>query len=128
MPESGPIAAIRSSVLMKMLAPNIGVVLGINIVQFGVVFFVFSTEITQSPSWGAQMVVVVVSLVILTAVWMIAFVLAGRNALKPLPGIVESVQAACEGEIGHKVEVDTDDEFGDAGAAATTRCSTSSST
>jgi methyl-accepting chemotaxis protein len=32
--------------------------------------------------------------------------------MSPLDRVVESVQAACEGEIGRKVDIDSDDEFG----------------
>ncbi len=111
MPQSGPIAAMNRSVLMKMLVPNILVVLSISIVQFGVVFFIFGPEITKAPGWTNELWVALLSLTILTAVWIAAFVLIGRHALRPLRTIVESVQAACEGEIGRKAEVTTDDEF-----------------
>jgi len=48
------------------------------------------------------------------------FVLVGRKFMAPLGQVVESVRAACDGELGHKAEVDSPDEFGVL-AARTTR-------
>jgi methyl-accepting chemotaxis protein len=109
-PRSGLFGAIRRHVLMKMLVPNIAIVLGINIIQFGVVFFVFGDAIAKagktSDIWIASL-----SILILTAVWIAAFVMIGRHNMAPLDDIVASVELACEGEIGRKVEVTTEDEF-----------------
>jgi methyl-accepting chemotaxis protein len=109
--QSGPFAAMRGHVLVKMLVPNIAIVLGINIIQFGVVFFVFGPVIAPSGRLGTDIWIVLLSLGILTAVWIAAFVMIGRHNLKPLGTIVESVQLACEGEIGRKVDITTEDEF-----------------
>ena len=59
--QSGPFAAIRGHVLMKMLVPNIAVVLGINIVQFGVVFFVFGGAIAKANQTADIWIVLLVA-------------------------------------------------------------------
>lgn len=109
--SSGPLVTMRRSVLLKMLVPNILVVLAINLVQFGIVWFVFGGPIMSNPNWSNEIWIVITSLVILTAVWIGAFVLIGRQQLAPLKPIVASIQAATEGEIGRKAEVTTEDEF-----------------
>jgi methyl-accepting chemotaxis protein len=62
---------------------------------------------------------------VLRAVFMIAVFVAvlvvlaffqgriGRKMMAPLYAVVESIKAACEGELGHKVTFDTKDEFGE---------------
>ncbi len=51
--------------------------------------------------------------IVLAALWALGMFMITRRSLAPLTSVVESVRAACQGEIGHKVEVDTEDEIGD---------------
>jgi len=50
---------------------------------------------------------------VLLFVWAFAFVLLGRSFMRPLDDVIQSVRAACQGEIGHKVVVNTQDEIAD---------------
>jgi methyl-accepting chemotaxis protein len=51
------------------------------------------------------------------AVWSLAQYFIAKRSLDPLSAIVLSVQSACQGDIGHKVEVTTTDEVGTLGTS-----------
>ena len=102
---------MRRSVLLKMLVPNIIIVLGINVIQFGIVFLLFGDALRASPQWAGEWWLAFVSIAVLTAVWIVAFVAVERRSLAPLAPIVEALQKACDGKIGHKVDIRSDDEF-----------------
>jgi methyl-accepting chemotaxis protein len=108
----GPIGYITGSVVNKLLAVNVSIVLFINLVQFGVIWWVFGDEIMGSSEGIGELWVVVLSLVVLTAIWIVLALVLGNRVMAPLASIVTSVQAACQGEIGVKVDVKSNDEFG----------------
>jgi methyl-accepting chemotaxis protein len=112
---TGPLTLMRRSVLLKMLVPNIAIVLAINLIQFAIIFFVFRDAVNASSAWGSEWWVVFVSLAILTAVWIVAFSMIGHRALRPMAPIVASMKAASDGEIGNKVAIETEDEFASLG-------------
>jgi methyl-accepting chemotaxis protein len=53
-----------------------------------------------------------VTFALMTIAWFALFVWVGGRMVKPLDDVVDSVKQATQGEIGNKVPVKTDDEFG----------------
>ena len=82
---------------------------GLELLMF---WLLFNDELAGTPQLlqdGTIIVAVSVGLVV-AAIAIVYFMLRGFMA--PLTQVVESVQSACQGDIGHKVEVSTSDEIG----------------
>ena len=110
--DRGLIAVIRSRFLYRFLVVNLGLVLALDVIQVTGVWLLFRESITLAPGWGWTVAIAAASFVSLGAVWTVAFVWVGQRMIEPLDHVVESVKSACQGEIGRKVDVDSDDEFG----------------
>jgi methyl-accepting chemotaxis protein len=80
--------------------------------QMLVVLLLFSGDLGTSRVSTGLAVVFGVS-VAFAALWAIAYYALMKRSLAPLTLVVDSVRAACQGEIGHKVEVHTEDDIGD---------------
>ncbi len=108
------VTGFRSRFLYKYTAANIVLALVFNVIQWFVVLSIFGAQISEFVSEVETMnwIMVAASLVVIAAVWMVALVMIGARFMRPLEEVVESVKAACQGDIGHKVELDTPDEFG----------------
>ncbi len=104
--------AIRGRFLYKYTLVNVILVAVLNLIQVYVVWSLFEHELRRSTSLGVNLVVVVGTFMVLGVVWVIGFVYVGSRFIAPLKRVVESVRAACQGEVGKKVEVNTEDEFG----------------
>lgn len=92
-----------------------------------ILFFMFNAVqwtlalwlLTRGDIWSAfdnvgsiEVVGLVAALLGIAVLWLLAFVWLGKRFMSPLDRVVESVKAACQGEIGNKVDIDTTDEFG----------------
>jgi methyl-accepting chemotaxis protein len=110
--ETGLLGRFRSRFLYRFSAVNIGMVVALNAFQLGVVYLLFRDAVNvKMMGVGAIMVTLVVYFALIV-VWVLAAGLVGNNMIAPLGRVVESVKSACQGEIGRKVQVDTNDEFG----------------
>jgi methyl-accepting chemotaxis protein len=85
------------------------------IVQLLLVVTIFGREVSAQASLVNGFVVLMASTAIMLAVWATAQFFVARKSLDSLTAIVDSVQAACQGDIGHKVQVHTKDEIGTLG-------------
>ncbi|MBN2847530.1 MAG: methyl-accepting chemotaxis protein, partial [Coriobacteriia bacterium] len=103
---------IRGSFLLKYSLVIIALVLVVNLVQLVVAWLVFGSYLEGQPGLAVDLVIVIGSFVASLVVFLYVFSLIGRRMMAPLSHVVESVRAACDGEIGHKVDLDTKDEFG----------------
>jgi len=102
----------RSKFLWKYSLVNLGLVLLFNLIQWAIAWYVFRDLIATADDLFGHIVQISIAMIILGAVFVILFVTIGNRFVAPLGRVVESVQAACQGEIGHKVDVKTKDEFG----------------
>ena len=93
-------------------------------IQFVTIEILFADDIAANPRIATNITLLLGVSVLLLISWALLQYTVAKRSLGPLSEIVLSVQSACQGDIGHKVEVTTEDEIGDAGAARTTRCST----
>jgi len=103
---------IRSSFLLKYSLVILALVSAVNTVQLTVAWVVFGRYLEDQPNLLVDVSIVVGTFLILLAVFLYLFAVIGRKMMAPLAHVVESVRAACDGEIGHKVNLDTTDEFG----------------
>jgi methyl-accepting chemotaxis protein len=55
--------------------------------------------------------------VLVLLLWAILQYIIAKKSLDPLSAIMDSVQSACQGDIGHKVEVTTNDDIGNLGSS-----------
>jgi len=107
------ITKFRSKFLWKYSLVNMLLYAVFNTLQWGLAWYVLRNDLTvaHSDAWRYGLIIAT-SWSILSACWLIAFILVGKRFMAPLSDVSESVRAACQGEIGHKVEVKTVDEFG----------------
>jgi methyl-accepting chemotaxis protein len=107
------IDSLRSSVVVKYALISVGLLLAVNVAQIAAWALLFRTEIASlGAAIGGKMVLAIVIFAVFAVLFGVAVVVVGRRFFSPLGRVLDSVRAACEGEIGHKVEIDTADEFG----------------
>jgi methyl-accepting chemotaxis protein len=103
---------VRGSFLAKYSLVIFALITLVNIVQLGVAWLVFKRYLENDTGMVKDVAVVVAVFFALMLVFVWASVMVGRKFMAPLELVVASVRAACDGDIGHKVELDSQDEFG----------------
>lgn len=106
------IELVRSKFLYKYSLINAAVIFAFVVLQWVIAWFVFKDRLADSGGMLFELLILGASLIVLGAVWFVVFIGVGSRLVAPLDLVVESVKASCQGEIGHKVEIDTPDEFG----------------
>jgi methyl-accepting chemotaxis protein len=106
------IGKIRGKLIWKYSIAVLGVAFLINAIQWTTAWFIFRDELAGSALLMQDALILTGVLAILGAVMVYVVTLIGNVLLQPLSRVVDSVKLACQGEIGHKVEVDTEDELG----------------
>jgi methyl-accepting chemotaxis protein len=104
----------RSKFLYKYSAATVALALVVNAVQWLIVYLLFRQELATvvTLSNADRLIGLSAALTGIAAAWVAALVLIGNRFMRPLELVVQSVRAACRGEIGRKVEIDSPDEFG----------------
>ena len=108
----GLIKKLSGSFLWKYSLVNLGLVMVVYVIQLTVAWFVFGDLLKGSPDLFTQMGIVLGAFAITGIVFIYIYAQIGKRFTAPLGHVVTSVKAACEGEIGHKVDVSSEDEFG----------------
>ncbi len=80
--------------------------------QFALMYALFATDMRNDSRVTMGVAAIFGVSLLLGIVWATVNYLLARRTLAPLEGVVDSVRAACQGEIGRKVEVHSDDEIG----------------
>ena len=106
------IEMFRSRFLVKYSILSGALMLAFVAAQWAVAWMLFRDDLRDAPAAGLDLFWLAVAITVLTFVWVTLFIMIGSRLTAPLDKVVESVKAACQGEIGHKVEVDSPDEFG----------------
>lgn len=112
---SSVIGKFRSKFLWKYSLAIAGLFLVFNAIQWTAALVILTGGDISSAFAEVttiEMAALVIAIVILAIAWMAAFIQVGKRFMAPLDHVVESVKAACQGEVGRKVDVKTDDEFG----------------
>ena len=82
------------------------------IIELALVYGLVGAKLQDEPGFWMDAGIITAGLVALLALFIIITNVMIRRFLAPLNEVVVSVKAACEGEVGHKVEVRTEDEIG----------------
>jgi methyl-accepting chemotaxis protein len=115
MARFNPIAALTSSVLYKFMAIAFGLLLVVLAVLAAVWFLTLGQYFTYDEGWETSAAIAIIVGIVVLVAWMFAMLAFGRRLMAPLDSVVTSIEAACQGEIGRKVDVETKDEFGKLG-------------
>lgn len=104
----------RSKFLYKYSAAIVALALLVNAAQWLIVYMAFKEEMGSMFVWAnaERLLGLAVALVGIAIAWVAALVLIGNRFMSPLKLVVDSVRAACRGEVGRKVKIDSPDEFG----------------
>jgi methyl-accepting chemotaxis protein len=103
---------VQSSFLLKYSLVILALVTAVNTIQLAVAWFVFGGYLKGEPNLLTDAAIVVGTFMVLLAVFLYLFGVIGRKMIAPLSLVVQSVRSACDGEIGHKVNLSSKDEFG----------------
>lgn len=108
----GFVEKVRSSFLWKYSLVNIALVFVMNGVQLVVAWVVFGPRLAGDPKLLTDAAIVIGSFIVAQWLFVFVYINIGKRFMSPLTAVVRSVRSACEGEIGHKVDVKSPDEFG----------------
>ncbi|MDZ4167358.1 MAG: HAMP domain-containing methyl-accepting chemotaxis protein [Coriobacteriia bacterium] len=103
---------VQSSFLLKYSLVILALVTAVNVIQLTVAWLVFGGYLEGEPNLLTDAAIVVGTFMVLLAVFLYLFGVIGRKMIAPLSLVVQSVRSACDGEIGHKVNLSSKDEFG----------------
>lgn len=105
--------SINSNFLVKFTIYNLMFIAIANTVQVVAGWLIFKDEIGEFSTdlllRGLAMIGVFIAVLVVLAYFQKQM---GARMMAPLFEVVTSIRAACEGEIGHKVKLETKDEFG----------------
>jgi methyl-accepting chemotaxis protein len=113
----GLVQSVRSRFLYKYTFANLGLFLLLVLVELWLVTTFLSEYVDYSAGFTVSLIAFLGVSVILLVGWFALLLYVGQRMMAPLDRVLASVKAACEGEIGHKVELDSPDEFGELAAA-----------
>ena len=103
---------IRSTFLLKYSLVNLGLVLLLNTSAVIVAWLVFKDRFSDRAGLVTDVLIVLGAFAIAAIIFIYAYVKIGMHFMAPLKEVATSVKAACEGDIGRKVELESNDEFG----------------
>jgi methyl-accepting chemotaxis protein len=106
------IKRFKQRFLFRLLAVNAVLFLALNAIQVAVFWSLMGQNIMKDSAWLTDIMFVSALFVLLVIGWLALFVVIGGRMVAPLESVVASVKLATQGEIGHKVDVKGDDEFG----------------
>jgi methyl-accepting chemotaxis protein len=103
---------IKSKFLYRLLLVTLLIQIAYQAILYMTFWGAFGTELAGMPNlWTDLLLIGALGLVLLVG-WVFILVLIARRFTGPLDEVVDSVRAACQGEIGRKVEVRSEDEIG----------------
>jgi methyl-accepting chemotaxis protein len=103
---------VQSSFLLKYSLVILALITAVNVIQLLVAWLVFGRYLGGQPNLIADAAIVIGTFLVLLSVFLYLFGAIGRKMIAPLGLVVKSVRSACDGEIGHKVNLASKDEFG----------------
>jgi len=84
----------------------------LSLAELALFYGLVGVKLQQTSGFGVDVGIILAGLVALLAAFVIITNVMVRRFVTPLNEVVDSVKAACEGEIGRKVEIKTEDEIG----------------
>ena len=80
--------------------------------ELALIYALVGVKLQQTEGFAVDAGIIVAGLVAMLAAFVIITNIMVRRFVEPLNEVVDSIKAACEGEIGRKVEIETEDEIG----------------
>lgn len=110
----GILSKIRGSFLYRLIFVTVLIQIVYQAILYGSFVFFHREQLaaTSQAQLVADMVGVFVVGIIILVAWVFILLYVGRKFMGPLNEVADAVKAACQGEIGRKVEVRRDDEIG----------------
>ncbi|TLM92769.1 MAG: methyl-accepting chemotaxis protein, partial [Actinobacteria bacterium] len=102
----------KSSFLNRLILITVLIQIAYQVVIYSTFYLAFRDELATTSEFFADLAIVIVVGVTLLVLWCVFMFWLGRRFTRPLDEVVQSVRAACQGEIGRKVEVKSEDEIG----------------
>jgi methyl-accepting chemotaxis protein len=84
----------------------------LSLTELALIYALVGVKLQQTEGFAVDAGIIVAGLVAMLAAFVIITNVMVRRFVAPLNEVVDSIKAACEGEIGRKVEVETEDEIG----------------
>ena len=104
---------INNNFLYKLIFVTIMIQVVYQLILYAVFWFVFADDLAGADQLGLDLGIIIGLGVVVLIAWGFILSSLGNKFLAPLRGVFDSVRAACQGEIGIKVEVTTKDEIGE---------------
>lgn len=104
---------IRSKFLYRLLFMTLLVQVVYQATLYLTIWGAFGGELAGSPDLALDLFVIGGLGIVLLVVWIFILALIARRFTGPLEEVVSSMRAACNGEIGRKVDVKSEDEIGE---------------
>jgi methyl-accepting chemotaxis protein len=108
---------INSRLLYRLTLTTIAMQVAFLAIQVVLISFFFGREMGNNAALVESVATLMGISVLVLILWAVVQYYIAKRSLDPLTAIVESVQSACQGDIGHKVEVTTTDEIGTLGGS-----------
>ncbi len=110
--SQGLIKTVKGSFLWKYSLVNLGMMFVVYAIQLVAAWVMFGDELKGEPELFTDLAIVLGIFLITGVIFVYLYAQVGKRFTAPLGHVVSSVKSACEGEIGHKVDVKSEDEFG----------------
>jgi len=108
----GIVKLIRSKFLYRLIFWTLLIQVVFQLVQWSLWLGIFGDELSKMAEFTTDVWILAASTAALLAAWVFILLWLGKKFMGPLDEVVASVRAACQGEVGRKVEVKTEDEIG----------------
>jgi methyl-accepting chemotaxis protein len=103
---------ISSSFINRLIFWTVLIQIGYQVILYAGIYLILRREIALAGNARLDFVLLFGLSVLLLVAWAFILLYLGRRFVGPLNAVVDSVRSACQGEIGKKVEVNSEDEIG----------------
>lgn len=108
----GIVKWVRSKFLYRLIFWTLLVQVLYQLVNWSLWLGIFGEELAGTHDFASDIAIIAAISLAMIVAWVFILIFVGRKFMAPLDEVVNSVRAACQGEIGRKVEVDSEDEIG----------------
>jgi methyl-accepting chemotaxis protein len=103
---------IRSKFLYRLIFFTVLIQIVYQIILYATIWAVFGDSLQQHDNLYLELFMVLGIGIVILVVWGFLMSMLGKRFTGPLDQVVDSVRAACQGEIGRKVDITSEDEIG----------------
>ncbi len=103
---------INGNFLFKLIFATVLIQIVYQMVLYSIFWVVFADAVAGVENLAIDIAIIISAGLLMLGAWVFILYALGRKFMAPLTEIFDSVRAACQGEIGHKVQVVSQDEIG----------------